>query len=406
MLALHPPDARDYIAPTGPANVLAVFWGFTLSKIDQAKIAKYTDVALRLANNFSDKDSFHYANGPEIGPLLERIQNSGASHHGGPVQGEGMFLAPFTQCLENVDIACVGVPLDKSANYDLSGPRQGPRALRFASAGQGEIHEPSGLNVFDASSIIDWGDVEFNIAEQSQAKHIERIAKIYRNFARRGISTFSVGGEHVSTYGVLKGLTLDGERPVALIHLDAHHNASGDQHGPRLNDSGFLRLATVKGLIDPEKSTQAGLRGRGLTGLEFSRETGMNIVTARNLQARGAGNVAEQIRKMVGNMPCYLTMDTSVLDCGVMPGTRLPVPFGLSAREVREFLDGLCGVNLIGADIMELSPQYDSACVSSALASGIGFEMLGLLSKASVSRKQYEAASQVDICPLGSRQLA
>ncbi|GAG09355.1 unnamed protein product, partial [marine sediment metagenome] len=170
-----------------------------MSKIDQAKIAKYQDVAMRLSHKLSDKDSVHYANGPEIGPLLECIQKSGESHHTGPTGDEGMFLAPLTQCLENVDIACVGIPLDKSASFDLSGPRQGPRALRYASAAQGEVHEPSGLNVFDACSIIDWGDIEFSIAERDKTRQIEQIAKVYRNFARRGIATFSVGGEHVST---------------------------------------------------------------------------------------------------------------------------------------------------------------------------------------------------------------
>jgi arginase family enzyme len=267
--------------------------------------------------------------------------------------------------------------------------------LRYTSAGQGEIHEPSGLNIFNACSIIDWGDIEFDESERNRSRDIEQIAKTYKNFAQRGISTFSVGGEHISTYGVLKGLTLDGERPVALIQLDAHHNTSGDRHGPRLTDGGFFRLATVKGLIDPEKSTQARLRGQGLTGLEFSKQTGMNTVTARTFQARGAQSIAAEVRELVGDMPCYLTIDTSVLDCGVLPGTRLSVPFGLSPREVRDFLDGLCGINLVGADLMELSPQYDTVCISTAIASGIGFELLGLLSQATVTRRKREIASAI-----------
>jgi hypothetical protein len=161
-----------------------------LSKIDQAKIAKYRDAALRQSQSFCDKDSYYYGNGPEIGPLLDRIQSTGRNNVSGqvvaPAECEGMFFAPRTKRLNDVDIACVGIPLDKSESFDLSGPRQGPRALRYASAGQGEIHEPSGLNIFNTCSIIDWGDIEFDESERNRSRDIEQIAKNLQEFCPTG----------------------------------------------------------------------------------------------------------------------------------------------------------------------------------------------------------------------------
>ena len=130
------------------------------------------------------------------------------------------------------------------------------------------------------------------------------------------------------------------------------------------------------------------MRGQGLSGLDFSRQTGMEVITARDFQYEGAEAVAKKVRNAVGDLPCYLSIDATVFDCGLLPTSRLTVPFGLCPREVRQFLEGLCGIDLVGADIMELSPDYETACVSSALASAIAFEMLGILSVAVSAREK------------------
>jgi len=377
-----------------------------LSKIDLTRIARYADLAISLSKDMDQKDSSVYSDGLDIGSLLDRIQNNQNIEPTDIPVGEGMFLAPRTRNLNGVDIACVGIPLDQSEGFNLSGPRQGPNAVRYASAGQGEIYEPTGLNIFNACSIIDWGDVRFTQSPGNIRSRIARVAEIYLNFAEQGVATLSIGGQHISTYGILEGLALGGERPLAMIHLGAQHRANGDRFGPRLDNSGFMRLATVKGLIDPEKSLLAGVRGQGLSGLEFSKQTGMTVVTARTFQSRRPQDVAEEVRDLVGDNPCYISIDTNVLDCGVLPSAKAPIPFGLTAREIRDFLDGLCGLKFVGADLMEFAPHYDNACISSALASAIGFELLGLLATASIAREESHFQNKETCLNPGFRQLA
>ncbi|MGI9373282.1 MAG: arginase family protein, partial [Hyphomicrobiales bacterium] len=338
---------------------------------------------MTLSSNIRQKDSSRCEEAPSIGPLLERIQAEPREK----LFNEGMFQTPVTNNLSNVDIVCVGVPFDQSKSFDLSGPRQGPHAVRHASAGQGEIHGATGINVFKACSVVHWGDATLHGRRGQIGADITAISNVYKKFALAGVTPLSLGGEAISTYGMLKGLSLGGERPVAFIHLDAHHRSNGDRFGPRLTNRGFLRLATVKGLIDPEKSAQIGVRAQGLTGLEFAKQTGMTVISAREFQSRRPRDVAEEVRNTIGDMPCYLSVDASIFDCGILPSAKAPVPFGLAVREVRDFLDGLCGMNLVGADLMELTPHYDTACISAAIGSSIAFEMLGLLASGSIARK-------------------
>ena len=247
--------------------------------------------------------------------------------------------------------------------------------MRHASAGQGDIHEPTGLNVFSSCTVNDWGDIDLQTRRSALAKNIKRIADVFEQFAQHNVSPLAIGGEHIATYGCLRGITRNAEQPVALIHLDAHHRSDGDRFGPRLTSRGFLRLATVKGFIDPERSVHIGLRGAA-------------IVTAREFQARRAYDIAEQVHNTIGDRPCYLSIDASVFDCGVLPTATAPVPFGLTTREVRNLLDGLSGANLVGAELTGFTPHYDNACVSATLAAGFAFEMLGLLVQARISHKR------------------
>lgn len=359
-----------------------------MSKINDARITRYTELALSLSSDISEKDSSRAEDAPSIGPLLERIQSGHSAAERKKLYSEGMFQAPVSKNLSKADIACVGVPFDRSESFDLSGPRQGPHTVRYASAGQGEIHEATGINIFKACSVIDWGDIDLHGRRGRLGADITTISSVYKQFAQAGVRPLSIGGEAISTYGMLKGLSLSGERPLALIHLDAHHRSNGDRFGPRLTNRGFLRLATVKGLIDPENSAQIGMRAQGLTGLEFAKQTGMTVISAREFQSRRPRDVSEEIREAVADMPCYISIDASIFDCGILPSAKAPVPFGLTVREVRDFLDGLCGLNVVGADLMDLSPHYDTACVSAAIGSSIAFELLGLLATSAITRNQ------------------
>jgi arginase family enzyme len=151
--------------------------------------------------------------------------------------------------------------------------------------------------------------------------------------------------------------------------------------GARVSDASIFQLATVEGSIDPERTIQIGMRGRGIYRCEFSYNSGMRVVRAEEFKKLGVEKVVEEAKKIVGNGPVYLTIDTDVFDCSIMPGTTLPEPFGLSGEEVRDIIRGLRGMNIIGADLMELSPNYDPTGMSACLASGIAFELLCLLAE-------------------------
>jgi arginase family enzyme len=139
-------------------------------------------------------------------------------------------------------------------------------------------------------------------------------------------------------------------------------------------------------LIDPERTIQLGLRGRSFHFWSYSFDVGTRVVTAEEFQEKGAMAMAEEARKIVGDGPCYLTFDVDVLDPMHMPGTGLPEPFGLTTREVSDFIRGLRGLDLVGADIAELCPPADPTEMSANIVAGFCFEMLCLLSEAHVAR--------------------
>ena len=176
------------------------------------------------------------------------------------------------------------------------------------------------------------------------------------------------------------------DEPLGVIHLDSHGDTCVNFGGARVSDASIFQLAATEGVIDPQRTIQIGLRGRGLTRCDFSFESGMRTVLVEEFQTKGAEAIAAEARRVVGEGPCYLTIDTDVFDCAVMPGTTLPEPFGLTGREVRDFLRKIKGLNLIGADIVELCPPFDPTQQSVILATGIAFEMLCLLAESRVTR--------------------
>jgi len=152
--------------------------------------------------------------------------------------------------------------------------------------------------------------------------------------------------------------------------------------------------AVADGVVDPERTVQIGVRGRVLATDEFSHAAGMRTVPATGFGERGPEAVAEIARDVVGDGPCYLTVDTDVFDPSAMPGTTLPEPFGLTGREVRGFLRGLRGLDVVGGDLVELKPNYDPTGTSGCLAAGIAFEELTLLAAARAERTGEERRTE------------
>jgi len=293
----------------------------------------------------------------------------------------GMFRAPHRKDLTAVDIALTGIPMDIGVPNPRPGTRLAPREVRYWSLDRNLVHYLTKVCPFDLCSIIDWGDVEFEEDAYHLDANLETIYRVYAAYQGAGISPLTIGGEHTCTYGILKAMSAHGEQPLALIHLDAHADTSVGFGGTRISDATLFQVASVEGFIDPERTVQIGLRGRGLPRADFSYASGMQVILADAVHAQGIAPVLERIHEVIGERPCYLSIDTDVLDCAVMPGTTLPEPFGLSGLQVREIILGVRDMNIVGADLMELSPPYDAGGMSACLASGLAFELLCLLAE-------------------------
>ncbi len=296
----------------------------------------------------------------------------------------GLFRAPYSKDYAKADIAITGIPMDIGVPNPRPGTRNAPAAVRFWGLDRNMVNYFNNLCPFDICNIVDCGDMEFVDDMYSLKSNIEEIARLYADYRKAGVVPLTIGGEHTCTYGILKGL--GGEEPLAVVHLDAHADTSVGFGNSAVSDASLFQNATVGGYIDPEKTVQIGQRGRGLIRSDFSKNSGMRQIMADEVQAKGVAYVVSEIKRVVGDHPCYLTLDTDVIDCGEMPGTTLPEPFGLFGREVRDIIRGMYGMNLVGADIMELSPDYDSTGQSACLAAGLAFEILCLLADSKCRR--------------------
>jgi len=348
-----------------------------MARIPQARLDKYRGMA--------DKELFDIKT-PEFRDFLLRASREGLEMVSNNFNTLGMFRAPHSKRLQGVDLAFVGIPLDLGVPNPRPGTRKGPEAVRYWSLDRNLVHHYTKICPYDLCNTIDWGDVECEKDGYNLNSYLGAIEAVYRQIREHDVVPLTIGGEHTCTFPILKALTLDGEAPLALIHLDAHADTASNFGGTRVSDASLFQVASVDGYIDPERTIQIGLRGRGVPRADFSIHSGMTVVYAEDFQARGVESVVAQVRDVIGDSRAYLSIDTDVFDCMCMPGTTLPEPFGLTGREVRDVIRGVRGLDIIGADLMELSPLYDPTGMSACLASGIAFELWCLLAEARYKR--------------------
>ena len=276
----------------------------------------------------------------------------------------------YTKDLTDCDIAVVGVPFDL-ATTNRPGARMGPRAIREASASL--AWDPVwgwDFDPLDHLSVIDFGDVLFDPGEPGAVP--EKIEQGFRPIHAAGVATIMLGGDHFSTYPVLKSVARDYAEPLSLIHFDAHSDTWRDENN-RIDHGTMFFHAMNEGIIDPSTSAQIGIRTN-------NPEThGFNIVSAEDVYDRGPQSVVEQIRSIVGDRPAYLTFDIDCLDPSMAPGTGTPVVGGLTTIEALKILRGLGGLNIVSADVVEVAPAYDVGGVTALAAATVAQNCLALL---------------------------
>ena len=348
-----------------------------MAKISEERLKKYRE----LANTPSMEMDNH-----EAAAIFKRMEEEGAKVRDMRDKATGMYMAPYSKAIESMDIACVGIPMENSIPLRTS-TSKGPQALREWSQWYGPVHELWQTIPFELFSIADYGDMEFK--EKDMLPRIEQIYDLYKAFNSAGINTLSVGGEHTMTYPIMKAL---GENePLGMIHIDAHADTGGavipgDTDVLSINDASPFRHAVRDGVLDPERCIQIGIRGRAEHFWDFSHQTGMRVVTATEFHDMGVQAVIEEARRIVGDGPCYITVDNDGIDPVDMPATGLPEPFGISALDTRRILRGAKGLDIIGADFAELSPENDPTGQSANISAALSFELLCLLAESRAER--------------------
>ncbi len=286
-----------------------------------------------------------------------------------------MFRLPTQKTAEGLDIALIGVPLDIGTS-NRTGSRYGPRQIRAESV----LIRPYGMFTraapFDSFQIADIGDVPVNAF--SLEKSIGIIEGYYDAVMDRCDKTVSFGGDHTITLPILRALHKKHGR-MALVHVDAHADINDTMFGEKVTHGTIFRRAIEEGLVDPERMTQIGLRATGYSAEDFdwSRDRGVRVVPAEECWNRSLQPLMAEVREQLGgDIPVYLSFDIDGLDPSVAPGTGTPEPGGLTGAQGLEIIRGCWGLNLVGADLVEVSPPYDTSGNTSLLAANLVFEML------------------------------
>lgn len=274
----------------------------------------------------------------------------------------------------NLQVAIIGVPMDLGVT-NRPGSRFGPRALRAIERIGPYNHVLGTAPVFDLR-VADIGDVPFQSRYRLELSH-DDIEKRINQIVDAGVAPLSVGGDHSISHPILKAV---GKRqPVGMIHIDAHCDTSGAFDQTKFHHAGPFRNAVLDGVLDPTRTVQIGIRGSAEYLWEFSFESGMTVIHAEDVTGLGIPAIIAKAREIVGDGPTYISFDIDSLDPSFAPGTGTPEIGGLTTREVLELIRGLKGISLVGGDVVEVAPQYDTTTNTAQAGAQVLFEILSLM---------------------------
>ena len=273
-----------------------------------------------------------------------------------------------------VEVGLVGVPWD-SGTTNRPGPRHGPRQLRDASTMIRAENGATGVRPFEAARCADLGDVGPNPADIADS--MARITAFYRKVLAAGIRPLTAGGDHLSSLPILRALAAEG--PVGMIHFDSHTDLFHSYFGGQMYTHGTpFRRAVEEGLLDPARVVQIGIRGTAYDteDRDFARGEGIKVIEIEEFFSRGPQDVMAEARDIAGDGATYVSYDIDVVDPAFAPGTVTPEVGGPNAFQALQVARGLAGVNIVGADLVEVSPPFDPSGGTAFLGVSIMFEML------------------------------
>jgi guanidinopropionase len=330
-----------------------------------------------LQRRYSDREVFTDVDDPVLIEAARQVQSPDGKRSK-PYSGIPTLLGlPSAPDATGLDIALIGVPMDLGVT-NRPGARFGPRAVRTIER-IGPYHDSFRMVPKAKVRAADVGDVPFR-SRYSLEQSIEDIEGYYADLVAQGTRPLSVGGDHSITYPILRALGK--KAPVACVHIDAHCDTMGTFDGSKFHHGGPFRLAVLDGVLDPERTIQIGIRGSSNMFWEFSHASGMTVIYMEDFMRMGLQAVAEKARAVVGDGPVYISVDVDGFDPVYAPGTGTPEAGGLEAREGLALLRALRGLNIIGADVVEVAPQYDPTTNTSQLAAQLLFEEFALMALA------------------------
>ncbi len=291
-------------------------------------------------------------------------------------------IRTFARCppvadLDGVDTAVIGVPFDTATSY-RPGARFGPEAIRSASTLLRPYNPAQGVDVFARQSVVDHGDLA--VTPGNAVRTLEQIADGLGPVVSAGVTPIVLGGDHSIVLGELRAHAAR-HGPLALVLLDAHADTWDHYYGERYFHGSPFRRAVEEGLLLPERSLLAGMRGSlyGPGDLDEARELGFEVIPGDELRRTSPVGYAARVRERVGEATPYLSFDIDVVDPAFAPGTGTPEVEGLLPHEALGFLRALSGMRFAGFDLVEVSPPYDGAGQTTAwLAANVAFEFLAL----------------------------
>jgi agmatinase len=276
-----------------------------------------------------------------------------------------------------VDVAIVGIPTDGAVVY-RTGARFGPEGIRSASVMLRNYNPLLRVDVVEKLSLVDYGDVP--TVPGSTVDSLTRSAAAIEEVARAGVTTLCLGGDHTVLLAELRALAAV-HGPLGLVQLDSHHDLWDEYFGQKLFHGSVVRRAVEEGLIDPERSVQAGLRGSltAAADADLPARFGIDALSYEELAALGPAGFSNRVRERVGAAPCFLSFDIDFVDPAFAPGTGTPEVGGPSSRDALTYVRSLAGLDFRGFDCVEVAPPYDPAGVTAFVAANVCFEMLSLL---------------------------
>jgi len=284
------------------------------------------------------------------------------------------FRAPWKEDLQDVDIGLVGVPFDGGVT-NRPGSRHGPREVRNQSTLVRMKNQATGISPFDLCRVADIGDAWVPAPFELTSSH-DAIQAFFDQVVAANIVPIAVGGDHSVTLPIFRALAK--ERPIGMIHIDAHCDTGDDYMGSKFHHGAPFSRAVEEGLLDPKRTIQIGIRGsvNDLDLWKFSHDSGMRVMYMDEFHRLGVDETLREARKVVGDGPIYISFDIDSLDPAFAPGTGTPEIGGLTSLEAQLLIRGCLGLNIIGADMVEVAPSFDPSGSTALVGANILFELL------------------------------